>query len=457
MGDHNYGAVRACCVMLSGVAALKNCTATGRCALQPAHISAWLPGVSGHSRTMPPCSPFIAQSVSSDEFNIASLCCSSPSSIMGPASCPTFSHRAAPPSAINPIKTTPVAYSPFVQPAYSVVVGPSDRGTAANFEHDSVVVPSTLRAASESPSNSVRRPVSRCTSDASASCTERADVIRIACPKDTSTASRHVKKRLRFDTQNIEYIVDLPLSRSPSPKSEGEKTIVSPSAFLDLSNHLSPPTSTSALTSSTLPSTMGSAHESCDKKTWWTRAELQSFKESAKRTSRKVRSRSAFTTCLDVAYQTAISPPSSLSPSSSVTSLESSSGEEDALELPRASTSELRDLLQRGLAKWSTHGHSCRGLERRSSKYQFETRGRDIASARKAVLDAQEAQPLQPSSKRRKVSLDHTDASLICAQGEDEFSRPPSSLAVVSMERTERARLFARMMGQADAAAVGRK
>ena len=411
-------------------------------------------------RTMPPCSPSIAPSVSSDEFDIASLCCSSPSSIMGPASCPTFSHRAAPPSAINPIKTTPVAYSPFVQPASSVVVEHSDQGTAANFEHDSVVVPSTLRAASESPSNSERRPVSRRTSDASASCTERADVIRIACPKDTSKAVRHAKKRLRFDTQNIEYIVDLPLSKSPSPKSEGEKTKVSPSRFLDLSNHLSPPAITSALATRTSSSTMARAHETCDtstNNTWWTRAELQTFKESAKRTSRKVRSRSAFTTCLDVAYQTATSPPSSLPSPSSVTSLESSSSEEDALELHSTSTAELRDLLQRGLAKWSTHGHSCRGLERRSSKYQFETRGRDIASARKAVLDAQEAQPLQPSSKRRKVSLDHTDASLICAQGRDDFSRQPSSLAVISMERTERARLFARMMGQADATAVGRK
>lgn len=70
------------------------------------------------------------------------------------------------------------------------------------------------------------------------------------------------------------------------------------------------------------------------------------------------------------------------------------------------------------------------------------------------MLDAQEARALRSTSKRRKVSLDHTE---ICDQGEDEFTRQPSSLAVVSMERTERARLFARMMGQADAAAVGRK
>ena len=413
---------------------------------------------------MPPCSPSISPPASSEDIDIASLC-SSPSTMCGPAgSCPTFSHREAPPSAIDPIKSTIVAYSSLVQRASSIAIEHSDQDnrqvTAANFEHGVVLVPSTLRAARKPTSNSKLRQVSRRTSDASVSSTQGADAIRTSCQEITTTAAsfQHTKS-LRFDTQNIEYIDDLSLSRALSSKREGDNTcdFLSPSRILDLSKHLSSPTitCTSELSTITSPSAMASVHESCDtNNTWWSRDELQTFKESARRTSRKVRRRSAFTTCLDVAYQTATSPLSSMLASPCSTSTESSSSEDD-VQQPPMTTADLQDLLQRGLAKWSTHGHSCRGLERRSSKYQFETRSRDIASARQAVFDAQEAQSLR--SKRRKVSLDHTEPSHTFNQGEDEFSRQPPSLAVVSMERTERARLFARMMGQADAAAVGRK
>ena len=401
---------------------------------------------------MPPCSPSIAPSTSSED--IASLC-SSPSSMMGgpSTSCATFSQ-----SVTDPIKPTLLAYPPLVAPASSLVIEDAGQGanevSNARFERGAVVVPSTLRVASESTADfgelgliSRRKnvPIMSTLDDTRSGWPRRASTTHLPEKKSKN------EKRLRFDTNNIKYIDDIP-SRPLSSKAGNEQDDVpsSPSGFLDSSKHLLSPKSEPVTTCSTYSST------------WWTREELQTFKESAKKTSRKVRRRSAFTTCLDVAYQTAASPSTPLlpsAPSPCSTASESSSNEEEANidQQPPTTTAELRGPLQRGLAKWSAHGHSCGGLERRSSQYQFETRGRDIVSARQAVLEEQEAaRALGSSPKRRKVSLDHRDASREDAVTDTSVSLA-ESIQRVSLEQTERARLFARMMGQADAAAVGRK
>eukprot|EP00562_Extubocellulus_spinifer_P021904 CAMPEP_0178621044 /NCGR_PEP_ID=MMETSP0698-20121128/5603_1 /TAXON_ID=265572 /ORGANISM="Extubocellulus spinifer, Strain CCMP396" /LENGTH=359 /DNA_ID=CAMNT_0020260051 /DNA_START=178 /DNA_END=1253 /DNA_ORIENTATION=- len=200
--------------------------------------------------------------------------------------------------------------------------------------------------------------------------------------------------------------------------------------------------------------------------TWWSPDDLRSFKESARSTCRKVRKRKAFTTCLDVAYET-------VSKSSGGSNANNSNKDDDDSHQGEATKEDLMKLLHRGLTKWSTHGHSCRGLERRASVYQFTTRQDDIVQARRAVF---QEQARQRSRKRARVDpfplaaesvtadsasplsssviedgRTSTDNSPDCDQ---DAASAATSVQQASLVKTERACLFARMLGEADAAAA---
>lgn len=204
--------------------------------------------------------------------------------------------------------------------------------------------------------------------------------------------------------------------------------------------------------------------------TWWSRDDLRSFKASARSTCRKVRERRAFTTCIDVAYQI-------------VSRSENDNNNNDGNNHQGEATKEdLLKLIRRGLTKWSKHGHSCRGLERRMSEFQFTARQRDLAKVRRAVFEVQAKQEYSRNKRKRIDSYVPTAAptagtSAVTAVTSDAPPRLPSSLEgeidtnssssdglspsrtatcirQASLARTERARLFARMLGEADAAAA---
>ena len=199
--------------------------------------------------------------------------------------------------------------------------------------------------------------------------------------------------------------------------------------------------------------------------TWWSPDDLRTFKESARSTCRKVRKRRAFTTCIDVAYQT-------VSKSSGESNANNDNEDDDDSHQGEATKEDLMKLIHRGLTKWSTHGHSCRGLERRASVYQFTTRQEDIIQARRAVFNEQARQygrkrartdsyvPLAAES----VTADCTSplsSSVIedvrtgnSSDSDQGAASAATSIQQASLVKTERACLFARMMGKADAAAA---
>lgn len=95
--------------------------------------------------------------------------------------------------------------------------------------------------------------------------------------------------------------------------------------------------------------------------------------------------------------------------------------------------------LDKGLVPWCTHGHSRRGLERWSSKSHGNARTADAESAKAAVVAA--------SRRHARRSSRRSSGSAVVAQNEDEIGR-------VSRSSSRTARIFARMMGEADAFAA---